>query len=58
MDNKLIGNEKDIIFYEAEAGNIKIEVMLKDENVWLNSNAIANLFNVDRSVITKHINMM
>ncbi len=56
MDNKLIGNEKDIIFYVDEDGNIKIEVMLQDENVWLNSNAIANLFNVDRSVITKHIN--
>lgn len=56
MDNKLIGNEKNIIFYEDNDGNIKIEVMLQDENVWLNSNAIANLFNVDRSVITKHIN--
>ncbi|MEG1009697.1 MAG: RhuM family protein [Clostridia bacterium] len=56
MNNKLIGNENDIIFYEDEEGNVKIEVMLQDENVWLNSNAISNLLNVDRTVITKHIN--
>ena len=29
---------------------------MQDENVWLNSKAISNLFNVDRTVITKHIN--
>ena len=56
MDNKLIGNEKNLLFYEDEDGNIKIEVLLKDEDVWLNTLAISNLFNVDRTVITKHIN--
>ena len=56
MEDKLIGNEKNIIFYEDEDGNIKIEVLLKDEDVWLNTLAISNLFNVDRTVITKHIN--
>lgn len=56
MNNKLIGDEKNIIFYEDENGNIKIEVMLQNDNVWLNSNAISNLFNVNRTVITKHIN--
>ena len=56
MEDKLIGNEKNIIFYEDEDGNVKIEVMLKDEDVWLNTLAISNLFNVDRTVITKHIN--
>ena len=55
MEDKLIGNEKNLIFYEDEDGNIKIEVLLKDEDVWLNTLAISNLFNVDRTVITKHI---
>ena len=44
------------MIYEDEDGNIKIEVLLKDEDVWLNTLAISNLFNVDRTVITKHIN--
>ena len=56
MNKTLIGNENNIIFYEDENGNSKVEVVLNDENVWLNINAIANLFDVDRTVITKHIN--
>ena len=56
MNENLIGNENNIIFYEDENGNSKVEVVLKDDNVWLNVYAIANLFKVDRTVITKHIN--
>ena len=56
MDNKLIGNEDNIVFYEDENNNTKVEVRLQNEDVWLNVNAIANLFNVGRSAITKHIN--
>ncbi len=51
-----IGNENNILFYNDDIGNIKVEVIMKDENVWLNALSIAKLFNVDRSVVTKHIN--
>ena len=54
MNKTLIENENNIIFYEDENGNSKVEVVLNDENVWLN--AIANLFNVQRPAIVKHIN--
>lgn len=56
VNKNLIGNENNIIFYEDSNGNSKVEVVLKEDNVWLNTNAIANLFDVDRTVITKHIN--
>ena len=56
MNNKLIGTEKNIIFYNDEGGNTKIEVLLENEDVWLNTEAIASLFNVDRSGIGRHIN--
>lgn len=56
MNNKLIGTEKNIIFYNDEEGNTKIEVLLENEDVWLNTEAIASLFNVKRPIITKHIN--
>ncbi len=56
MDNKLIGNEDNIIFYNDEEGNIKIEVILEDENVWLNIDSLTKLFKIDRTGITKHIN--
>lgn len=56
MNNKLIDNESDIIFYEDENNNTKVEVRLLDEDVWLNVNTIAGLFNVQRPAIVKHIN--
>ena len=57
MDNKVIGTENNIVFYEDENNNTKVEVRLLDEDVWLNVNAIAKLFNVGRPAITKHINI-
>lgn len=56
VNKNLIGNKNNIIFHEDYNGNYKIEAILKEDNVWLNTNAIANLFDVDRTVITKHIN--
>lgn len=56
MNNKLIGNEKNILFYNDDEGNTKVEVLLENEDVWLNTEALATLFNVKRPAITKHIN--
>lgn len=55
MNDKLVGNEKNILFYNDKEGNIKIEVFLKNEDVWLNTEALATLFNIDRSGIVRHI---
>ena len=56
MDNKFIGNEKNILFYNDEEGNTKVEVLLENEDVWLNADALSTLFNIDRSGIVRHIN--
>ena len=37
MENKLIRNENDIILYTDEDSNIKIQVIIQNEDVWLNS---------------------
>ena len=55
MQDKLIGNENNILFYNDEEGNIKVEVLLENEDVWLNTEALATLFNIDRSGIVRHI---
>ena len=44
MDNKLIGTENNIVFYEDENNNTKVEVRLLDEDVWLNVKLWQNLF--------------
>lgn len=58
MENKLIGNEDNIVFYEDENNNTKVEVRLQDEDVWLNVNAIAkNYLNESESSKFKWISM-
>ncbi len=56
IDEKLIGNENNIVFYTDDEDNINIEVILQNENVWLNVESLTKLFKIDRSGITKHIN--
>ncbi|WP_242204869.1 RhuM family protein [Aestuariivivens insulae] len=46
----------EIIIYSTADGSSKIEVNLKDDNIWLNQNQLSELFKRDRSVITRHIN--
>ncbi len=56
MTDKIIGTENNIVFYEDENNNTKVEVRLINEDIWLNVEAISNLFKIDRSGITRHIN--
>lgn len=49
-------NKGEIIIYKPAKGQVELKVRFKDETVWLRQNEIAQLFNKDRSVITKHIN--
>ncbi len=56
MDSKTVGSENNIVFYEDENNNTKVEVRLIDEDVWLNVEALSNLFNIDRSGVVRHIN--
>ena len=46
--------KNEIILFENQ--NVKLEVNVKDETVWLSLEQMARLFNKDRSVIIKHIN--
>ena len=56
MSNISMTSEKNILFYSDENGQTKVEVILQNENVWLNVNAIATLFDIQRPAIVKHIN--
>jgi len=47
--------DNQITFYQAPDGNVNIEVLYANENVWLTQKRIAELFDADRSVITKHL---
>jgi hypothetical protein len=45
----------EFLLYTTPNGKVKVEIFLRDENVWLTQARIADLFDVDRSVITKHL---
>lgn len=45
----------DLIMYQTEDGLTKIEVEFDNENAWLTQAQMAELFQRDRTVITKHI---
>lgn len=45
----------EVIIYILQDNQTEIEVILKDDTVWLNQNQLADLFQRDRTVITKHI---
>ena len=55
MENLLQENQN-IIIYQNEKGDIKLDVNLENETVWLTANQMALIFNRDEKVIRKHIN--
>ncbi len=46
----------EILLYQTEDGQTKIDVRLEEETVWLSQAQMGKLFQKERSVITKHIN--
>ena len=47
--------KSEIIFYQTEDGRTRVEVQFKGETAWLSLNQMAELFQRDKSVISKHI---
>ncbi|OFX24282.1 MAG: cell filamentation protein Fic [Bacteroidetes bacterium GWA2_31_9] len=45
----------EILLYTTPNGNVKIEIYLQNETIWLTQQKIADLFGVDRTVATKHL---
>lgn len=45
----------EFLLYTTPNGKVKVEIFLHDENIWLTQAKIAELFGVERSVVTKHL---
>ena len=45
----------DFLVFTRDAGEDGIEVRVQNHDVWLTQKAISQLFDVDRSVVTKHL---
>lgn len=53
MKNDLQNNK--FLLYKTDTWNVKVDVLLQDENIWMSQKNIAELFWVDRTVVTKHL---
>jgi len=51
----MLEKNNQIIIYNTEDGETKIEVKMKNETVWLSQKQMAELFQKDRKTITEHI---
>ena len=45
----------DIIMYNKPDGTVNVEILVQNETLWMQQSRIAELFDVDRTVITKHL---
>lgn len=51
-----VTENNEIVLFETEDHEVKLSVPIDNETVWLTQAQMKELFNVDRTVITKHIN--
>ncbi len=45
----------EIVIYRPKGGEVEVKVKLEKETIWLNAHQIAQIFDIDRTVIVKHI---
>jgi hypothetical protein len=49
------GRPSAVVLYQVPDGQVTVEVLFANDNFWLTQQRIAELFEVERSVITKHL---
>ncbi len=54
-NEEMESNRGEIVLYQSEDGQTLLDVHLKDESVWLSLDQMADLFDRDKSVISRHL---
>jgi len=55
MENNLSPNQSSFILYTSQNGDVKVDVLLQDETVWLTQKAMQELFGKAKATISEHI---
>lgn len=55
MENSLTPNQSEFLLYVSQGGDIKVDVLLHDETVWLTQKGMQELFEKAKSTISEHI---
>lgn len=56
MNNLMTFHKSDIIVYQAKNGAIELRADYKQETIWASINEISELFNINKSNVSRHIN--
>ncbi len=56
MDKLIRNSTAEFLIFTSQSGEDSIEVKVFDKSIWLTQKMIAELFSVDRTVVTKHLN--
>ena len=56
METNDVQSRGEVILYQTEDGQTQLDVKLENETVWLTQSQMGELFQRDRTVITRHIN--
>ena len=54
-ENLPVKPDSDVLLYQTEDGQTRVEVRLRDETVWLSQKLMADLFQKDVRTINDHI---
>ena len=54
-ENLPVKPDSDILLYQTEDGQTRVEVQLRDDTVWLSQKLMADLFQKDVRTINEHI---
>jgi hypothetical protein len=55
VTKEIISKNNEFLLYKSPDGEIKVDVYIYNENIWLTQKKIAELFGVQRPAITKHL---
>lgn len=48
--------QKELVIFESKDKAVSLSVPFEEDTVWLNQSQMTQLFSVDRTVVTKHVN--
>ena len=52
---KVLNKKQSIVIYRDKRGNVELKADVKKETIWATQDQISEVFNIDRTVVTKHI---
>ena len=55
MKEEIIPIQDEIVLYQSEDGNVKVDVLFQDETVWLTQSQLCMLFGKSKATISEHI---